>query len=303
MIELLGGRFRATTMTLADLELSGVDAVVVSVGTPSVPAVMRELADRGGAGLTLMLDTPVLDPTDLRSVRTFGRFRSVLASEDSFALPLYVAARRLLDQGAVGRLRKAYLFHSGYRHHALAALRRLTGTRARRVSVDRASRWSAEVHVTFPRGVRALIVEPRRYEAGRTLIVGETGLITDYPIDHPRAVRIGYRTDEGRFRGLTVDEEPLAATELDEAFESALGGAELEDASLMNQMKIRGFMELLVGLGDPRSRERYPAVDAIEDNLTMHFAERLRVAPGGGPLLRSAARVASPFVRHAGEET
>jgi hypothetical protein len=58
-IELLGGRFRTTTRTLADLDLSGVDAAVVSVGTPSVPAVMGELADRGGSGLTLMLDTPV----------------------------------------------------------------------------------------------------------------------------------------------------------------------------------------------------------------------------------------------------
>ena len=65
----------------------------------------------------------------------------------------------------------------------------------------------------------------------------------------------------------------------------------------MNQMKIRGLMDLLAGLGDPRSAERYPAVDAIEDNLTMHFAERLRFAPARGALLRTAGRVAAPFVR------
>ena len=135
------------------------------------------------------------------------------------------------------------------------------------------------------------------------MIVGESGFLADYPIEHGKGIRIGYRTGGDRFRGLTVDDEPVPPTELDEAFSSALDGAPLEDPSLMNQMKIRGLMELLVGLGDPRSAERYPAVDAIEDNLTMHFAERLRVAPARGALLRTAGRVAAPFARSGGEQT
>ena len=126
------------------------DAVVVSVGTKSVPGVLAELAGRGASGATLMLDTPVLDPSNLRAARLFERFPAVLASEDNYSLPLYVLARSLLDEGRIGRLQRAYLFHSGYRHHALAALRRLTGTRARRVSVDRSNRWCAEVHSRSP---------------------------------------------------------------------------------------------------------------------------------------------------------
>jgi predicted dehydrogenase len=296
-VELLGGRFHATAIRLADVDLGGLDAVVVAVGTRSVPRVLDELASRGGAGLTLMVDTPVLDPADLAATKGLGRFRAVLASEDNFALPLFALARRLVDEDRVGRLRKVYLFHSGYRHHALAALRRLTGARPRSVSVDRASRWSADVHVSFSGGVRATIVEPRRYEIGRTLVVGEAGFLADYPLDHPRAIHVGYRTDAGRFRGLTVDDEPVPTTALDEAFDAALGDAPLEDDSLMSQMKIRGAMELLVGLGDPTSRERYPAADAIEDNLAMHVAERIRLAPARGPLLRPAARAAASFTR------
>jgi predicted dehydrogenase len=296
-LELLGSRFRADSIPLGNLDPRELDAVVVAVGTRSVPGVLDELATRGGAGLTLMVDTPVLDPADLAAAKGLGRFRAVLASEDNFALPLFALARRLVDEGRVGRLRKAYLFHSGYRHHALAALRRLTGARPRRVSVDRASRWSADVHVSFSGGVRATIVEPRRYEIGRTLVVGEAGFLADYPLDHPRAIHVGYRTDAGRFLGLTVDDEPVPTTELDEAFDAALRGAPLEDDSLMSQMKIRGAMELLVGLGDPTSRERYPAADAIEDNLAMHVAERIRLAPARGPLLRPAARAAASFAR------
>jgi hypothetical protein len=140
-------------------------------------------------------------------------------------------------------------------------------------------------------------VEPRRYEIGRTLVVGDAGFLADYPLDHPRAIRLGYRVDGGRFRGLTLDDEPVAATELDEAFDAALGGAPLEDDSLMAQMKIRGAMALLAGLADPGSGERYPAADAIEDNLAMHVAERIRLAPARGPLLRPAARAAASFTR------
>jgi hypothetical protein len=268
-----------------------------------VPGVLDELAARGGGGLTVMIDTPVLEPADLAAAKGFERFRSVLASEDNFALPLFVLARRLVDDGRIGRLRKAYLFHSGYRHHALAALRRLMGTRPRRVSVDRSSRWSADVHVTFPDGVRATIVEPRRYEIGRTLIAGSEGLLADYPLDHSRAIHVGYRTDQGRFLGLTVDDEPVPATEGDEAFAAALDGAPLEDGSLMGQMKVRAAMEILVGLGDPRSIERYPAADAIDDNLAMHVAERIRLAPARGPLLRPAARAAASFIKSGGERT
>jgi predicted dehydrogenase len=296
-IELLGSGFRASSIPLGELDPREVDAAVIAVGTRSVPGVLDDLAARGGGGLTVMVDTPVLDPADLAAAKGLARFRAGLASEDNFALPLFVLARRLVDDGRVGRLRKAYLFHSGYRHHALAALRRLTGARPRRVSVDRSSRWTADVHVSFSGGVRATIVEPRRYEIGRTLVAGDAGFIADYPIDHPRATHVGYRTENGRFRGLTVDDEPVATTELDEAFQAALGDAPLEDDSLMGQMKIRGAMDLLVGLGDPASRERYPAADAIEDNLAMHVAERIRLAPARGPLLRPAARAAASFSR------
>ena len=299
-VELLGGRFRTTTRLLPDVDLDGIDAAIVSVGTRSVPSVLDELAGRGEPRITALVDTPVLDPSDLAAARGFGRFGSVLASEDNYTLPFYVQARRLLDEGTLGRLRKAYLFHSGYRHHALAALKRLSGARARRVSIDRSTPWSAEVHVTFPGGLRALIVEPRRYEIGRTLVVGDAAFVADYPIDHPKAIRIGYRTVGDRFRGLTVDGEAVE-NDRDEAFAAALEGAPLEDPSLMNQMKIRGFMDLLAALGDPTSPDRYPAVDAIDDNLTMHVAERLHVSPARGPVLRSAARLAASFARSAGE--
>ena len=303
-LELLGGRFRTTTTSLEDIDLASVQTVVVAVGLSNVPHVVDLLARRGAPGLTLMLDTPGLAPSDLRAAKLFPSFANVLASEDNYALPLFVLARRLLDEGAIGGLRHAHLAHSGYRHHAIAALKQLTGAaHPTRVAVHRWSSFSAELRIRFPGGVRATIVEPRRYGSGRTMIVGDGGFIVDYAIDHPKAIQVGYRTEGPRYLGLSVDGEPVEETELDRAFVSRLSDVPLEDPSLMNQMKIRGFMELLGGLGDPGSRFRYPALDAIADDLTVRFAERMPFATPGRPsLVRTAGRLAAPFVRSSGDE-
>lgn len=304
-IELLGGRFRTTTTTLPNVDLSGVDVVVVAIGTRSVPGLLRELAGRSeAASLTLMLDTPGLAAADLGAASLFDRFASVLASEDNYALPLFVLARRLVDEGAIGALRRVYLVHSGYRHHAIAALKQLTGAQhPTSVAIDRWTGFASDIRIRFPGDVRALIVEPRRYGSGRTMIVGERAFVTDYPVEHPKAIQVGYRMEDGTFRGLTVDGEPAPASDLDAAFAARLGGAPLEDPTLMGQMKIRGLMELLCGAHDPRSRFRYPVHDAIADDLSIRFAERLPFAVTGRPaVVRSAARLTARFVRSGGDE-
>lgn len=304
-LELLGGRFKTLTLSLAEIDLAEVDAVVIAVGLPQAPEVLAELAERSAPRPTLMLDTPGVAPGDLRVSRLFARFPAVLASEDNFALPLYVQARRLVDEGRIGRLRRIHVVHGGYRHHAIAALKQLTGARhPRRIAIDRWNRWCSEIRLTFPDGIDAVIVEPRRYESGRTMIVGSDGFLTDYPIDHPKAIQIEYRVADGRYDGLTVDGQPAPATALDAAFASGLDGVPLDDPSVMNQMKIRGFMELLAALPDPNARFRYPIEDAIADDLAIRFAERLSLAVPGNPrVLRSAARLTARFVRPGGDES
>jgi predicted dehydrogenase len=201
----------------------------------------------------------------------------VLACEDAFALPPYVLARSLIDQGAIGRLRHIHLFHSGYRFHALASLRQLTGGRhPRSIRFKRWNEWCGSMTIRFPGRVEATIVEPRHYEAGKVLVVGEEGFIADYPIEHPKATVIGYRTHGGRYEGLTVDGEQTSPSELDSAFLDRLAGVELLDSSLINMLKIRGFMDLLAAVGDERNPFRYPAAVALYDSISLRVAQRSR---------------------------
>ena len=235
--------------------------------------------------------------------RLFARFPAVLASEDNAALPFFLLARDLLEEGRIGRLRRVHLQHSGYRHHAIAAIKRLTGARSpRTISIERWNRWCSEIRLSFPGGVRAVIQEPRRYGSGRTMIIGSEG---SSPITRSiTRTRSSWLPRGSRaIPGLTVDGDTVAPTALDDALVAGLAEHPLDDPSLMNQMKIRGFMELLASAADGASGTRYPIEEAIADDLAIRFAERLPIrVPGNPRLLRSAARASARFMRRGGDE-
>ena len=302
------GRSRWSTTPLGEADVQTIDVILVAVPARQVPRVLATLQGRDTTHVTLMLDTPVLDPRDMGARRAFSRFRRVLASEECFALPPFVLARRLLREGAVGRLRRAYLFHSGFRYHALASLKQLAGVgQPARIAIRRWNPSCADIEVEFRNGVRATIVEPRRYDSGRMMIVGSAGFLTDYPMKHKEAVRIDVRTENGRYVGLSVNGAPEAPLRLDSAWTDGLAGMELADVSLMTQLKIRGFMELLAALGDDSSPFRYPADEAILDNISLHLAERLGMLSrvplfGRSSLLGPLARTALGFLPPRGAE-
>jgi hypothetical protein len=272
-----GARSVDTRDDLATADLSGVDIVVVAVDLRSVPGVLDELAGGDTSRATLMLDTPVVHYRDLGALDGFDRFGDVLVSEDCLALPPFTLARRVLEEGRLGELRKVFLFHSGYRHHALATLQGLVGTgRPTRLRVRRFGRGSAEVTVTFRGGVEATLVEPRDYGAGRFLVAGTEGFLADYPVTHKDAVEIGYALAEGQYRGMLLDGEPVPPDELDTAFAAGVP-RDLEDTSTMALLKVRGFMSLLDAVAAGRPEPRKQPVDALVDDLSLRIAERVGV--------------------------
>jgi hypothetical protein len=273
-VELFGGTLTLDTRDdLARADLSDVDVVVVAVELRQVPAVLGDLT-RGSTAMTVMLDTPVLHHRDLGHLDTLERFGAAVVSEDCAALPPFRLARQLVDEGRIGDLEHVYLFHSGYRHHALATLQELVQAgRPSRLRVRRWGKGSAEVSVAFRNGVEATIVEPRAYGVGRFLIAGSSGFIADYPIDHKHATVVGFDLDDGRYRGLTVDGDPVELDALDEAFVANVP-ASLEDDSPMALLKIRGFMSLLDAVATGAPAPRKAPIDAILDDLTLRVAER-----------------------------
>lgn len=285
------------------VDVSAVDTIMVAVPRAAVPSVLRALAAKDVGHVSLMLDTPVMDPRHLGATRFFGAFRHVVASEDAIGFPAVVHARRLVAEGAIGSLRHIRLFHSGFRNHGLAAIRFIGALGA--PSSLRVERWHSkwfEIRMRFQKGVTATIVHPESDGAGRTMIVGTRGAIVDYPTGRSDAVEIGYRLDGSRFAGLTIGGEPVESSDLDRSFTENVPVEALPDPSLHNQFKIRGLMELVASVGEGSPQFWYDPYDAIVDQQIIRFAERLGGLPnvrlpGGRSVFGSGIRSAGALAR------
>jgi hypothetical protein len=282
-----------TRTSLDDVDLAGIDLVFVAVSLGEVPRVLADLARRDLGHAVLVLDTPVLPPAKLKATRLLRGFQRVLVAEDTIALPPFVLARRLIDAGVIGALRRIFFFHNGYKYHALASLKMLAaGPSSDRAPIRRlvSRKYGGKIRrkeIDLDGGVSAVLCEPRDYESGKFLIEGERGCIADYDYPVSPAQRIGYRLEGATYRGLTLNGEPVPAAGLDHAYLENIGD-DVFDASPMNTMKLRGLMDLLVASLEENSPLHYSPAEAIADNLAILVADRLGWVPPP-PLLERAA--------------
>jgi hypothetical protein len=273
-----GGRRRITTTTLDRVDVAGIDLIVMAVSLRQNARVLAQLAAMPVGGAVLLLDTPVLPPAGLAAARHFSAFRRVLVAEDTLALPPFLLARRLIDDGAIGRLERIFFFHCGYKHHAMASLKLLAGAPIRRIVDRKFAGKMRQKLIDFASGAAAVMYEPRDYATGKFLLRGESGAIADYDYDVAPVRRIGYQVDGPIYRGLTLDGEPVPPAGLDQAYLDHVGG-DVFDASLMNTMKLRGLMDLLVAALEPSSPFHYDPADALCDHLSARLVDRIGYLP------------------------
>jgi hypothetical protein len=247
--------------------------IVVAVTTDNVPHIVAELARRDVGNAILLLDTPVLPLRGLSATRHFSRFARVLVSEDNIALPPLLLARKLIERGELGRLRRIFFFHNGYKFHALAGLKLLAGERIHRI-VNRKFPGVRQKTIEFASGIVATMYEPRDYAVGKFLIECERGTIADY--DHAAAPRhrIGYVLDGPIYRGLTLDGAEVEPSSLDQLYRRHIG-TDVFGATPMNTMKVRGLMDVIVGSLDTRSRFRYAPSEGLVDAIAAKLADRV----------------------------
>lgn len=270
----VGGRELHTVASLDEVDLAAVDLVYLAVSIKQVPKVLADLAARPVGHAVLMIDTPVLPPSGLAASRHFAAFRRVLVAEDNLALPPFLLARRLIDEGAIGRLTRIYFFHSGFKHHALASLKLLSGQPIRRIVNHKFAGKLRQKEIELGGGVSAVMYEPRDYATGKFLLVGDRGAIADYDYPVQPVRRIGYQLDGPTYRGLTLDGEPVPPAGLDRDYLERVG-ADVLDGTPMNTMKLRGLMDLLDAALEPSSPYHYAAEEGIADHLAIRVTDRL----------------------------
>ncbi len=271
----VGGRELHTVASLDDVELAAIDLVYLAVSLPQVPRVLADLAARPVGHAVLMIDTPVLPPSGLAASRHFAAFGRVLVAEDTLALPPYLLARDLIESGAIGRLQTIFFFHSGYKHHALASLKRLSGDQPiRRIVNHKFAGKLRQKEIELGGGVRAVMYEPRDYATGKLLLAGERGFIADYDHAGDSVRRIGYQVEGPIYRGLTLDGQLVPPAGLDLAYLERVG-TDVFDGTPMNTMKLRGLMDLLDAALAPSSPYHYTVEEGIADHLAMRVVDRV----------------------------
>lgn len=168
-IRVMGERFTIID-SLEQVDFSSLDLIIAAVTLASVPDVLRKLTKYDVRHIRIMLDTPVVRPRDIFSLRMLKNFRHASVSEDSIVLAPFLEAKR------AGEIREMRFIHSGYRYHALAAMKMMTGNNyVKRVINKYANGKIAERHFLFPGGARGVIIEPRDYSIGKLEIAGSAG--------------------------------------------------------------------------------------------------------------------------------
>ena len=250
-----------------------IDIIILAVTLESVPEVVEKLSKHEVGNVVLMLDTPVLPHTKLGARKNFKHFKQVIVSEDNLGLPLYQLVKKLIDEDKIGKVKKISFFYSGYRYHALAVLRMLTGAgfikKIKQTHLPESKR-KREIHL--PGGIKAEIYEPRDYKTGKFLVEGERGKIADFEAEGNKVYRIEYEQKNGVYQGLKLNGELIDPDELEKKYLKNLPD-NLFDNTRMTLMKIVGFMKLL---NDVKNNKKlwYRPEDGIYDHLAIKVSEK-----------------------------
>jgi hypothetical protein len=225
-----------------------------------------------------MLDTPVLPLKGIFSTRFFRRYKNVLTSEDCIALPPLSLAKKIIDEGKIGKVRNIYFFHNGYKYHAIASLQMLADDLTLPYIINRKFPEGIVMKEFFFKSkIRALLYEPRDYDNCRFLIEGDSGSIADYPHKSENVFHIGYQREGSFYTGLTLQGVKIESSQLDKAYLS-LKGICIHESSFMNTMKIRALMDIITGSDNYVANTHYHPSKSIVSNLALILSEKIGIA-------------------------
>jgi hypothetical protein len=262
-----------TITNLDVIDFDTLDLIIVAVTTENVPDILQMLSHYSLRHIILFLDTPVLRMNHLWAIKYFSHFRSVYVTEDFVAMQNFRIVKKIIGKGKIGRLRTIFLFHSGFKHHALAIIRTIASSPFITSLFIRTQNSSvSELFATLPDGVRSRILLPRDYRSGRFLAVGERGHISDYPLAGDGAFQIEYLIGNGHYRGVRVIgkmEKPEYVRIRYQNIVQPLG-----DETLMNVRKIEGCVNLFLDAFRKKPYYNYTYEDGIYDAFASYWVYR-----------------------------
>ena len=260
-------------------DVSNADIIFISVSTKNVGSVLRKLNNWDVSKATLVLETPVIHPKDIKAIKLLRKYKKVVVAEDFLYLRMYVEAKRLIDSGVIGNLKYIHLLHCGVLHHTMALVKFLSDSNTIIFTQMIARGVSEELRIRCGNGVTASLIGPRDYDIGKYLIVGDQGTIADYPISKENHVFISVqRTPQNGYAGISIDGKLLDPTGEEELFQKNLPnyrlvGVKINEPLWMNQMKIHSLMKILRSVCESEGF-RYGPITAFSNWLPWRFLNK-----------------------------
>jgi len=254
--------------------LQNAEMIIICVSQESVPSVLSHLLENNCADKQIFIDTPVFSGKNIRNYGLIAEFKHIFVLEDWLALNKFDLATSLIRSGKIGKVSKICFFHSGYRHHAVAIARRWTGARViRSINHKKYSSNFNEFYFKDDSGVISWILEPRDYEYGSFLIMGELGTISDYALDTENHYFIDTKVVNNKLvTSIKYDnkKDKLGAYFVDLEAEIPVSGM-----NAMDVMKIDALTKMLRSESNIGANElRYPVLDALYDKLLIDCSMR-----------------------------
>lgn len=274
-ISLFNNSWRLKTINdLNGVNFHQIDIIMIAVSIEAVPDVLKKLSAFNLNHVRLMIDTPVLPHFRLGAAKYFKNFRDVTVSEDNIALPQYRLVRELINQGKIGNPRHVYMWHSGFKFHALAGIKKIFNINyVSRIKNNNLGNGFREKIIKIRNGVTIHVFEPRLYSVGRFLVIGSHGSIADYQLATGKnSFCIAYNQDSGIYKNLALNDLPLSGDKLDRLYSDNVP-TDLSDSSINTALKIRGLMSLIADEEDKSFK--YSPIDGIYDMMAIKISDKL----------------------------
>ena len=242
--------------------------VYLAVSKSAVPTVLATLTQHDVSAVDLLLETPGLQPRDLRHAGQIAGFRAAWAAEDCTTLPWLETVRAAAVHYQLGALREVVCDRSAYRYHGIAMIKTLLGDADLRTAQRQRGRGKVtRDELRFAGGGTGVMIEPRDYATGTITLRFANGEITDGANGALRLEAVLGRGPAGPVcTGFRIGD---VVTTLDADDSALIGEMQPGDSvtSRMDTMKRAGLARLLRAVHGSDAAAAYPVTQAIDDAM------------------------------------
>ncbi len=169
-----------TTNNLEEISLNDIDILYIAVPCNQIYSVLKRLiTSEYIKDIHLLIDTPPLHPLLIFKLGLFRKFKSANVLEDYIYNDIFLLTRKLMI-ASIGKLKNINFQHSGFKYHAFAVVRKffkIKGFYLIKKNVFTPIYSIIKIYKNFQ---ISSIIEPRDYNIGRILFVGNNGIISNF---------------------------------------------------------------------------------------------------------------------------